>query len=40
MFVFGDNLPDGENLSPPDFGQLFASQPSTTLMNDLVNRLD
>jgi hypothetical protein len=40
MSPLGDELPDGENLSPPDFGQLFASQPSTTLMNDLANWLD
>jgi hypothetical protein len=37
---FGDKLPDGKNLSPPDFGQLFATQPSTTLKNDLASRLD
>lgn len=38
--AIGDKLPDGEKLSPSDFGQLFARQPSTTLMNDLASRLD
>jgi hypothetical protein len=40
MTAIGDKLPDGENLSPSDFGPLFARQPSTTLMNDLASRLD